>query len=124
MENAVTLLKRIGKEVQYSVIITDILLTIYVLWLIVTDTAHWLPGVIFGVTPWGLILLLRANKLFHLCFVHKIMLLHSFAVYLCCVFQAYFGFGILLHPMRYLMFTLGVLLTIQLIVQRCKKKRR
>lgn len=47
MNNQLTLLKNIGKEVQYSAIDTDIVMTIYVLWLIITNTAHWLPGVLF-----------------------------------------------------------------------------
>lgn len=116
--SAYTLLRRIGKEVQYSVIGTDVVMTIYVLWLIITNTAHWIPGVLFSWTPIGAWLLLRANRLFHLCVLHKLMLIHSFLVYCCCVYQAQFGFGILLYPMRWLMFISGVLLIIQLIFKQ------
>lgn len=122
MEHTLTLLKEIGKEVQYSVILTDIILTVYVLWLIITNTAHWLPGVLFSWTPIGAWLLLRANKLFHLCIIHRMMLIHSFLVYCCCVYQAKFGFGIMLYPMRWIMFILGVSLIIQLIIQQIHKK--
>ena len=44
MENQAKLINKIGKEIKYSVVFTDIILTIYVLWLILTDTAHCLPG--------------------------------------------------------------------------------
>lgn len=116
MNAQLKLLKKIGKEVQYNVIITDIIMTIYVLWLIVTNTVHWLPGVLFSWTPIGAWLLLRANKLFHLCCIHRMMLVHSFLVYMCCVYQAQFGFGNILYPMKWLMFISGVLLIVQLII--------
>lgn len=88
MNSTLNLIKEISAKVKYSVVITDIILTVYVLWLIATDTAHWLPGMLFGYTPVGAYLLLRANKLFHLCLTHKLMIIHSFIVYLCCVYQA------------------------------------
>lgn len=119
MESKAALIKKIGKEVQYSVVLTDVVLTLYVLWLIVTNTAHWLPGVLLGYTPVGIWLLLRANRLFHLCCVHRMMLIHSFLVYCCCVYQAYFGFGCILYPMRWLMFLSGLYLIIRLTKQRC-----
>lgn len=118
MDGTCLLLKKIMKEVQYSVVLSDGLMTLYVLWLIVTDTAHWLSGVIFGVTPWGLWLILRANKLFHLCIIHRMMIVHTFLVYLCCVYQAYFGFGELLYPMRWTMLLIGVGLNAQLAYKR------
>lgn len=118
MEHLNTLIKKIGKEVQYSVVLTDIILTTYVLWLIVTNTSHWLPGVLFSWTPAGAWLLLRANRLFNFCILHKLMIFHSFAVYCCCVFQSQFGFGIMLYPMRWLMLILGLGLIIQLIIQQ------
>lgn len=114
----ITLLKSIENEIKYSVIITDIIMTIYVLWLILTNTSHWLPGILFGLTPYGTWLLLKANKLFHLCMTHKLMLIHSFMIYLCCIYQAQFGFGILLYPMRWVIFTIGFLLIIQLIYKK------
>lgn len=43
MENQVKLINKIGKEIKYSVVLTDIMLTIYVLWLILTDIAQQLP---------------------------------------------------------------------------------
>lgn len=116
-----TLIKKIGKEVQYSVIITDIILTMYVLWLIVSNTAHWLPGVLFSWTPAGTWLLLRANRLFNFCTLHRLMIYHSFIVYACCVFQAQYGFGIFLYPMRWLMFITGLYLIIWLIILQCRK---
>ncbi len=40
MENQAKLINKIGEEIKYSVVFTDIMLTIYVLWLILTNTAH------------------------------------------------------------------------------------
>lgn len=114
------LIKQIAKEVQYSVILTDFIMTMYVLWLIITNTSHWLPGILFGFTPYGVWLLHRANKLFHLCLIHRLMLIHSFIIYICCVYQAYFGFGIMLYPMRWCMFLLGLSVILALIVQQVK----
>lgn len=122
MNDTYRLLKEISLKVKYSVVITDMILTIYVLWLIATDTAHWLPGMLFGYTPVGAYLLLRANKLFHLCLTHKLMIIHSFVVYLCCVYQAYYRFGIMLYPMRWLMFISGLYLILQLIKERSRNK--
>lgn len=124
MDTTFNILKSISKEIQYSVIITDIILTLYVLWLIITNTAYWLPGVLFGLTPYGTWLLLKANKVFHLCLTHKLMLIHGFLIYVCCIYQAYFGFGILLYPMRSIMFILGLLLFIKLMVQQVKKYKK
>ena len=120
MENQVKLINKIGKEIKYSVVFTDIMLTIYVLWLILTDTAHWLPGALLGYTPIGLQLLLKSNKIFHLCIVHRAMLIHSFLVYCCCVYQAYYGFGAILYPIRWVMFISDLCLIIQLIIKQCK----
>lgn len=120
MENQVKLINKIGKEIKYSIVFTDIMLTIYVLWLILTDTAHWLPGALLGYTPIGLQLLLKSNKIFHLCIVHRAMLIHSFLVYCCCVYQAYYGFDDMLYPIRWVMFISGLCLIIQLIIKQCK----
>lgn len=121
MDSAYGLLKRIAKEVQYSVIITDIIMTIYVLWLIITNRSDWLPGLLFSWTPIGSWLLFRANKLFHLCLTHKLMLIHSSLIYFCCIYQAYIGFGLILYPMRWLMFVSGIILMIRLIIQQRHK---
>ena len=44
MDKTFSLLKKIGEEIKYSVVLTDIMLTIiYVLWLILTDIAQQLP---------------------------------------------------------------------------------
>lgn len=118
MQSLNSLIKQIGREVQLSVVATDIVMTIYVLWLIVTDTAHWLPGVLFSWTPIGTFLLLRANKLFHLCIIHKLIIIHSTLVYMCCVYQAYFGFGCILYPMRWLMFISGLYLMYKVWTKR------
>lgn len=120
MENQVKLINKIGKEIKYSVVFIDIILTIYVLWLILTDTSHWLLGALLGYTPIGLQLLLKSNKIFHLYITRRMMLIHSFLVYCCCIYQAYYGFGVMLYPIRWTMFISGLCLIIQLIIKQCK----
>ena len=121
MNSTYSLIKKIGREVKCSVILTDVIMTLYVLWLIITNTAHWLPGVLFSLTPLGKLMLFRANKLFNLCLTHKLMIIHSFLVYMCCVYQAYYGFGNLLYPMRIIMFTSGFILIVVTIIKYNKK---
>lgn len=113
------LLRAMSKEIKIGVIATDILLTIYVLWLIITNTSTALVGELFGYTPFGLYLLLRANKVFGLCMLHKAMLAHSGAVFLCCVIQSEIGFGDMLSMFRWLMFLWGLFLIIVLFVKQC-----
>ena len=121
MNSTYSLIKKIGREVKCSVILTDVVMTLYVLWLIITNTTHWLLGVLFGWTPLGTLMLFRANKLFNLCLTHKLMIIHSFLVYMCCVYQAYYGFGNLLYPMRIIMFTSGFILIVITIIKYNKK---
>lgn len=104
MNDKISLLKEIGGQLQRGIVITDLFVTLYVLWLIITNTSHWIPGAIFGFTPFGVWILLKANKLFGFCLTHKLMIWHTFAVYCCCIYQAYIGFNILLYPMRWIMF--------------------
>ena len=121
MNSTYSLIKKIGREVKCSVVLTDVIMTLYVLWLIITNTAHWLPGVLFSWTPLGTLMLFRANKLFNLCLTHKLMIIHSFLIYMCCVYQAYYGFGNLLYPMRIIMFTSGFILIVITIIKYNKK---
>ena len=69
MDKTFSLLKKIGEEIKYSVVITDLIMTLYCLWLIVTNTSSWIPGALFGYTPFGIWLLLKANKLFKFCLI-------------------------------------------------------
>ena len=49
------------------------------------------------------------------------MIIHSFLIYMCCVYQAYYGFGNLLYPMRIIMFTSGFILIVITIIKYNKK---
>lgn len=109
-----SLLKSLGNEIKIGIIISDIIMTIYVLWLICTNQSSWIPGAIFGYTPFGVWLLYRANKLYSLCLIHKLMMFHTFAIFICCMIQAYVGFGDYLYIMRWMMFITGMLLIIKL----------
>ena len=111
------LLKTIQKEIKFGVIFTDVLMTLYVLWLILTNTSTWIIGVLFGFTPFGILELFRANKLFGLCKIHKAMLLHTAAVYFCCIYQAQWGFGAHLSYMRWIMFLWGFALILILLIK-------
>lgn len=116
------LLKKIEREIKLGVIITDLIMTIYVMWLIVTNNSTWIIGVLFGFTPFGAFEILRANKLFNFCLTHKLMLIHTVAVYICCVFQAQIGFGEYLPIARWIMFTSGILLFLVLIIKLTLKE--
>lgn len=120
--NTHLLLKKIEKEIKLGVIITDVIMTIYVMWLIATNDSTWLIGVLFGFTPFGAFELLRASKLFHFCVTHKLMLLHTVAVYLCCVYQAQIGFGFILPIMRWIMFISGIILILVLTIKLTLKE--
>lgn len=121
MKDKLCLLKRISKEIKLGVVLTDVVMTLYVGWLIFTDTTHWLPGTLFSWTPLGIVLLLRANKLLGLCLTHKLMIYHSGLVYMCCVYQAYYGFGCTLPYFRWIMFITGLLLILNLSIKQCCK---
>lgn len=118
------LLKKISLEIKIGVVLMDILMTLYVLWLIITNTSTWLVGALLGFTPFGAYELLRADKLFGFCIVHKLMIWHIVAVYCCCIFQAKIGFGVALPYARWIMFISGVYLIIKLIKNNCYANRR
>ena len=118
-QKKLSLMRHIELEVKFGVIITDFLMTAYVLWLIITNTSSWVPGAIFGFTPFGAIELIRAGKLFNLCTNHKLMIIHIMCVYGCCIYQAYYGFGSVLPVMRIIMFAFGTLLLFNALMIKC-----
>ena len=120
MINSIKLLRRIELEIKYGVVITDVIMTLYVLWLVLTNKSTWIIGVLFGFTPFGVIEILRASKLFHLCVCHKLMLIHTLAVYLCCLYQAYYDFGDILPLIRYIMLFTGLTLMLCIIIRIIK----
>ena len=67
MQDKLTLIKYIGNRIQKGVILTDLAMTLYVLWLIITNDSSWIPGILFGFTPFGAWMLLEANRLFGFC---------------------------------------------------------
>lgn len=119
IKNKICLLKNIELEIKLVVAITDIIMTLYVLWLIVTNTSTWIPGALFGFTPLGAYELFRAGKLFHLCRIYNLMIIHSLLIYCCCLYQAEFGFGEYLSTFRWTMFITGAILTICVIFKLC-----
>lgn len=123
MQDRIKVLKDIRDRIQKGIIITDIIMTLYVFWLIVTNTSSWIPGILFGFTPFGVWLLWEANKLFGFCLTQKLMLVHIVAVYMCCVYQAYIGFGDILYPMRWIMFISGVYLIFKILKVAYESKK-
>ena len=118
MEDHKTLLRQICDEIRFGVVFTDFLMTIYVLWLIITNTSSWIPGAILGYSIFGAFELFRASKLFNLCIIHKLMLVHSGLVYSCCIYQAHYGFEEQLVYMRWLMFLSGLYLILWLCIKK------
>lgn len=119
MQEKLSILKQIEIELKIVVCLTDFLMTLYVLWLIITNNSTWVPGAIFGFTPFGAYELLRAGKLFHLCTTYKLMVLHTVAVYCCCIYQAQYGFGNTLPYFRWIMFITGLILALVIIFKLC-----
>lgn len=109
-------LKKLQNEVKYSVIITDVIMTFYVLWLIITNTSTPIPGILFGYTPIGTWMLLHASELFNLCPTYKCMIIHTLSVYGCSLFHLNIGFGIIsLCFMRWIMLIWGIILMIIIV---------
>lgn len=119
MEKKYRLIKNIETEVKLVVVLTDVIMTLYVLWLIITNTSTWIPGALFGFTPLGAYELYRAGKLFNLCKTYNLMIVHSLLVYCCCLYQAQIGFGSQLSTMRWTMFISGFILIISIILKLC-----
>ena len=119
MEKKHKLIKDIETEVKLIVVLTDVIMTLYVLWLIITNTSTWIPGTIFGFTPLGAYELFRAGKLFHLCKTYKFMIIHSLLIYCCCIYQAKVGFSNILGTMRWIMFISGIILILFIIFKIC-----
>lgn len=119
MEKKYRLIKNIETEVKLVVVLTDVIMTLYVLWLIITNTSTWILGVIFGFTPLGAYELFKAGKLFNLCKTYKCMIIHSLFIYCCCIYQAKIGFGNQLNIMRWIMFISGFILILFIIFKFC-----
>lgn len=119
MKDKLSILKELQLEIKYGIILTDLLMTLYVLWLIITNKSTWLAGAVLGFTPYGAYLLLRADKLYDLCICHKLMIIHIMCVYACCIYQAEYGFGDYLPVMRWILFIIGVNIFILTIINKC-----
>ena len=52
------------------------------MWLIITNDSSWIPGILFGFTPFGAWMLLEANRLFGFCLTHRLMIYHISLVYM------------------------------------------
>lgn len=115
MEKKYRLIKNIETEVKFIVVLADVIMTLYVLWLIITNTSTCILGFIFGFTPLGAYELFRAGKLFHFCKTYKLMIIHSLSIYCCCIYQAEIGFSNQLVTMRWIMFISGIILIISVI---------
>lgn len=105
-----TLIRTIGRCVRMDVIIADVCMTVYCLFLIITDTSNVAPAFLFGFTPFGVRMLIKASEFYGLCYIHKAMILHSLSVAFCCAYHAGVGFGNALYPMRWIMFITGLIL--------------
>lgn len=123
MKNKYNLLRTIERELKFGVVGIDVFMTLYVLWLILTNDSTWLVGILFGFTPFGVVQLYRAHELFNFCIWHKLMLIHTVMVYGCCVYQAYFGFSPEILPIaRWIMFLFGVFCIIGLLLKKCHER--
>lgn len=121
MQSQLNLIHAIGKCVRMDVIVADMCMTVYCLFLIITDSSNVAPAFLFGFTPFGVRMLLKASKFYGLCYIHKAMIIHSLAVAFCCAYQSGIGFGGALYPMRWMMFITGLILILHLLCSQIKK---
>ena len=118
-----TLIRKIGNDVRRDVLVADLVMTLYCLYLIVADSSTLWVGFVFGFTPYGARMLMKASEFYHLCFIHKAMIIHIVLVEMCVMWQAEVGFGDLLPYFRWVMFLIGLGLWSQLGVRQLKLYR-
>lgn len=63
------------------------------------------------------ILILAISQMFKFCYIHKMLTIYSLVVDFCINFQRYIGFGIILYPMRVLLFIIGIIVFILLVTK-------
>lgn len=111
----------VQNDVRKDIVIQEVTMTAYCLWLILTDNRCIWLGFLFGIGPYSLKKTLKACRIFNLCLVHKMMVCHVFAVFCCIVYEYEIGFGKALPYARGIMFGIGVVLIFQLCVIQCKR---
>ena len=70
------------------------------------------------------LLILAISKLFRFCWLHKLFTMYSLSVDLCINYERLIGFGMLLQPIRSLLFIIGTFLFILLIVKFNKYRKK
>ena len=70
------------------------------------------------------LLILAISSLFRFCWLHKLFTMYSLSVDLCINYERLIGFGILLQPIRSLLFIIGTFLFILLIVKFNKYRKK
>lgn len=113
----------VGVCIRRDVILCEVAMTTYVLYLIITNNSNVWVGSIFGFSPWGVNMLFLASRIYGLCRLHKMMIIHISAVTGCIILHYEIGWGELLPIMRWLMFSSGAFLMGLLAKQEIKKYR-
>ena len=70
------------------------------------------------------LLILAVSRLFRFCWLHKLFTMYSLSVDLCINYERLIGFGLLLQPIRSLLFIIGTFLFILLIVKFNKYRKK
>ena len=70
------------------------------------------------------LLILAISRLFRFCWLHKLFTMYSLSVDLCINYERLIGFGLLLQPIRSLLFIIGTFLFILLIVKFNKYRKK
>lgn len=70
------------------------------------------------------LLILAISRLFRFCWLHKLFTMYSLSVDLCINYERLIGFGMLLQPIRSLLFIIGTFLFILLIVKFNKYRKK
>lgn len=105
--------------IKYAPVLSDSLMTIYLLLLILGVDRNLVRIIYFfcGFSFLGDFLLYHASKLFKLCFLHRVFIIHNFSIIFCLYFNHTVGFGIIYYPLRILVFILGVIIHCRLAYQ-------
>ena len=70
------------------------------------------------------ILILAISQVFKFCYIHKILTIYSLVIDFCINFQRYIGFGIILYPIRILMFIVGIIVFTLLVIKFNKYRKK
>lgn len=104
---------------KYLPIFGDFIYVLFLALLIIGIRVNF-SGFLVGTSLMGAIILIAASYAFEFCYLHRLFIMHGFAVTFCINYQAAIanGFGHYLTPLRWTLLISGILLFIHLAIKR------